>query len=104
MSFRAHHVQKVLASVCVTGAVGAGMVIAAHPVSAATAPGAASTKSAYTLRKISNLSGYGLTLNGNAYGYNLKTDVAEVVTPTGKVTTLTTPRGDQSTATSGYGR
>jgi hypothetical protein len=42
-------------------------------------------------------------LDGNAYGYNLKTTVAEVVTPAGKVITLTTPRGVQSMATAGYG-
>ncbi|HEX8005170.1 MAG TPA: hypothetical protein VF482_01930 [Trebonia sp.] len=104
MNFRAHYRQRVLASACITGAIGAGMVMGAHPVSAATAQRAGNATPTYTLRKISNLSGYGLTLNGNAYGYNLRTTVAEVVTPAGKVTTLTTPRGNQSTATSGYGR
>jgi hypothetical protein len=103
MSFRAHHRQRVIASACITGAIGAGMVMGAHPVSAATAQRAGSAMPTYTLRKISNLDGYGLTLDGNAYGYNLRTTVAEVVTPAGKVTTLTTPRGDQSSAFSGYG-
>jgi hypothetical protein len=103
MSFRVHHGRRVLASVCITGALGAGMVMGAHPASAAPAQRAGSATPAYTLRKISNLDGYGLTLNGNAYGSNLTTDVAEVVTPAGKVTTLTTPSGDQSTAFTGYG-
>jgi uncharacterized membrane protein len=57
----------------------------------------------YTLRKISNLDGDGLTPSGNAYGSNQSTTVAEVVTPAGKVITLTTPTGDQSRATAGYG-
>jgi hypothetical protein len=105
MSFGGHYAKRVLASACISGAIGAGMVMGAgaHPVSAATAPRAGSATPTYTLRKISNLVGYGLTLDGNAYGYNLKTAVAETVTPTGKVTILTTPRGSQSTATSGYG-
>lgn len=103
MSFRDHHRQRVLASACIAGAIGAGMVTGAHPVSAATAQRAGSATPSYTLRKISNLDGYGLTLDGNAYGSNLRTSVAEVVTPAGKVTTLTTPRGDQSVAFSGYG-
>jgi hypothetical protein len=104
MSFRAYHGQRVLAAACIAGALGAGMVMGALPASAATAQHAGSATTAYKLRKISNLSGYGLTLNGDAYGYNLTTTVAEVVTPAGKVTTLTTPPGDQSTATAGYGR
>jgi hypothetical protein len=103
MSFRGHHRQRVLILACITGALGAGMVAGAHPVSAATAQRAGSATPSYTLREISNLSGYGLTLDGDAYGYNLRTAVAEVVTPAGKVTTLTTPRGDQSVAFSGYG-
>lgn len=94
MSFRANHGQKVLAAACITAALGAGMVMGAHPASAAPA---------YTLRKISNLDGYGLTLAGNAYGASLTTALAEVVTPAGKVITLTTPPGDQSVAMSGFG-
>jgi uncharacterized membrane protein len=103
MSFRVHHGQRVLASACITGALGTGMVMAAHPVSAAAAQRAGSATPTYTLRKISNLDGYGLTPAGNAYGSSLTTDLAEVVTPAGKVITLTTPPGDQSIAFTGYG-
>jgi uncharacterized membrane protein len=104
MSFRAHHIQRILGSACIAGTIGAGMVMGAHPVSAATAQHTGNAKPAYTIRKINNLAGYGLTPTGNAYGYSLKTDVAEVVTPAGKVTILTTPRGDQSSATAAYGQ
>jgi hypothetical protein len=104
MNFRTHHGPRVLTAACITGALGAGMLMGAHPAGAVTTQRAGSATPAYTLRKISNLSGYGLTLNGNAYGYNVKTTLAEVVTPAGKIITLTTPRGDQSTATTGYGR
>jgi hypothetical protein len=104
MSFRTYHGQRVLAAAFITGALGAGMVMGVHPASAATTQRAGSATTTYKLRKISNLDGYGLTLAGNAYGSNLTTDVAEVVTPAGKVTTLTTPRGDQSIAFTGNGR
>jgi uncharacterized membrane protein len=103
MSFRIHHGQRVLASACIAGAIGAGMVMGAHPAGAATPQRAGSAAPTYKLRKISNLDGYGLTLAGNAYGSNLTTNLAEVVTPAGKVTTLTTPHGDQSIAFTGYG-
>lgn len=103
MRCRAHHGQRVLISACTIGALGAGMVPGAGPASAATAQRASSAATTYTLKKITNLDGYGLTVNGDAYGSSLSTSVAEVVTPAGKVTTLTTPKGDQSFAFTGYG-
>lgn len=103
MSFRGQYGKRVLILACITGALGAGMVTGAHPVIAASTQRAGSTTLTYKLRKISNLDGYGLTSGGNAYGSTLTTTLAEVVTPAGKATTLTTPRGDQSGAFSGYG-
>jgi hypothetical protein len=103
MSYLGRFRQNVLISGCMTVALGASTVVLANPAEAASQVHASGHTTSYTLRKISNLVGYGLTLDGDAYGYNLNTTVAEVVTPAGKVTTLTTPKGDQSAAEAGYG-
>jgi hypothetical protein len=103
VSYHSHLRQSVLTSACIALAFGAGLLALANPANASSQVYAKGHTTSYTLRKISNLVGYGLTLNGDAYGYNLATTLAEVVTPAGKVTTLTTPKGDQSAAEAGYG-
>lgn len=102
MKYRGLPWRRILISGCTAASLGAFLTVGAQSVTAAP-QNLAGAAPGYTLRKVDNLDGYGMSPQGYAYGSNLKTAVAEAVSPTGTVTTLTTPSGDQSFADAGRG-